>query len=185
MVGGTVGMAVALGAGIATAQAEETAEPIALEDRVALSELTAKPALDLVTTTTMMPVTDDTFASPFDSADTPDAVDVMDTDGDGLSDALEAELGTDPLNADTDGDGWSDGDEVRVFGTDPLDDLSNPDTVAAGPDDSPESPDSADTPPTPDSVDSQDSPDTPPTPDSPDTPDSPESVDSPDSSDTP
>lgn len=35
-----------------------------------------------------------------------------DSDGDGLTDAEEAELGTDPLKMDTDGDGFSDGVEV-------------------------------------------------------------------------
>lgn len=43
-----------------------------------------------------------------------------DSDGDGLSDELEGELGTDPYDPDTDGDGVSDGDEY-TFGTDPLD----------------------------------------------------------------
>lgn len=42
-----------------------------------------------------------------------------DTDGDGLSDGQEVKLGTNPLNPDTDGDGLSDGDEVRL-GTNPL-----------------------------------------------------------------
>jgi hypothetical protein len=51
----------------------------------------------------------------------------LDSDGDGLSDDVEAVLGTDPLNPDTDGDGLSDGDEVLI-GTDPL----NPDTDADG-----------------------------------------------------
>jgi hypothetical protein len=37
----------------------------------------------------------------------------VDTDGDGLSDAEEFMLGTDPLNPDTDGDGYSDFFEVR------------------------------------------------------------------------
>jgi len=32
-----------------------------------------------------------------------------DSDGDGLSDEEEAEIGTDPNNPDTDGDGFSDG----------------------------------------------------------------------------
>lgn len=41
-----------------------------------------------------------------------------DTDGDGLSDALEMALGTDPLDPDTDGDGINDGDEVDA-GSDP------------------------------------------------------------------
>ncbi len=48
----------------------------------------------------------------------------IDSDGDGLSDRREEELGTDPFNPDTDGDGLSDGEEVLKFGTDPL----NPDT---------------------------------------------------------
>ncbi|GAB1420215.1 hypothetical protein MASR2M15_03040 [Anaerolineales bacterium] len=43
-----------------------------------------------------------------------------DSDGDGLSDAKELELGTDPNIADTDEDGLSDGDEVRIWGTNPL-----------------------------------------------------------------
>lgn len=41
-----------------------------------------------------------------------------DSDGDGLSDAKEAELGTDPQDADSDDDGINDGDEVAL-GTDP------------------------------------------------------------------
>ena len=44
----------------------------------------------------------------------------VDTDGDGLTDAQEADLGTDPNSADTDGDGLSDGAEVNQYGTDPL-----------------------------------------------------------------
>jgi hypothetical protein len=41
-----------------------------------------------------------------------------DQDGDGLTDAKEAELGTDPNNADSDGDGLADGVEVEL-GTSP------------------------------------------------------------------
>lgn len=48
----------------------------------------------------------------------------LDSDGDGLYDWEEEELGTDPYNPDTDGDGLTDYEEVRVYGTDPL----NPDT---------------------------------------------------------
>jgi len=43
-----------------------------------------------------------------------------DTDGDGLSDRRETELGTDPAKADTDGDTVSDGDEVLKYRTNPL-----------------------------------------------------------------
>ncbi len=48
----------------------------------------------------------------------------LDSDGDGLFDWEENQLGTDPFNPDTDGDGLTDYEEVRVHKTDPL----NPDT---------------------------------------------------------
>jgi OOP family OmpA-OmpF porin len=48
----------------------------------------------------------------------------IDSDGDGLLDSEEAEIGTDPFDPDTDKDGLSDGEEVRIHHTDPL----NPDT---------------------------------------------------------
>lgn len=51
-----------------------------------------------------------------------------DSDGDGLSDRYEKEIGTDPLNPDTDGDGLTDGEEVLKYKTDPL----NPDTDGGG-----------------------------------------------------
>ena len=44
----------------------------------------------------------------------------FDSDGDGLTDVRERELGTDPFKADTDGDGVNDGLEVNVYGTNPL-----------------------------------------------------------------
>lgn len=45
---------------------------------------------------------------------------VLDSDGDGLGDEYEREIGTDPFDPDTDGDGVPDGVEVWT-GTDPLD----------------------------------------------------------------
>ena len=45
---------------------------------------------------------------------------VYDNDGDGLTNAEEAALGTDPNDADSDNDGTNDGDEVDC-GSDPLD----------------------------------------------------------------
>ncbi len=71
---------------------------------------------------TALPVTDKNIApeaaqipaaSPQPTAD-------IDTDGDGLTDAEELRLGTDPLNPDTDSDGLFDGEEVRIYRTDPL-----------------------------------------------------------------
>ena len=52
--------------------------------------------------------------------------DGTDSDGDGLSDAEEERLGTDPTNPDSDGDGILDGDEVTL-GTDP----NTPDAACA------------------------------------------------------
>ncbi len=48
-----------------------------------------------------------------------DPNDPTDTDGDGLTDSEEIELGTDTRSSDTDGDGFSDPDELND-GTDPL-----------------------------------------------------------------
>ncbi|WP_240360320.1 adventurous gliding motility protein AgmC [Pyxidicoccus caerfyrddinensis] len=59
----------------------------------------------------------------------------VDTDGDGLTDAEEVTLGTDPNNPDTDGDGLTDGLEVNVGDTDPLDDDSDDDGVMDGTED--------------------------------------------------
>ena len=51
-------------------------------------------------------------------------VESPDSDGDGLTDALEETLGTRPDKRDSDGDGVEDGDEYRRYRTDP----ANPDT---------------------------------------------------------
>ncbi len=48
------------------------------------------------------------------------AVAEPDADGDGLSDAEEAVLGSDPHNPDSDYDGLTDADEVRLTGTHPM-----------------------------------------------------------------
>lgn len=55
-----------------------------------------------------------------------------DADGDGLSDALELQLGTDPGSPDTDGDGLNDGDEVNLHHTDPLDQDTDGDDLPDG-----------------------------------------------------
>ena len=49
----------------------------------------------------------------------------LDSDGDGLSDAEEAELGSDPAVEDSDGDGWNDGVEHSYY-TDPVDPNDHP-----------------------------------------------------------
>lgn len=52
----------------------------------------------------------------------------VDSDGDGLTDAEEAELGTDANSADSDGDGLTDAEEINEYETDPM----NPDTDGDG-----------------------------------------------------
>ncbi len=49
-----------------------------------------------------------------------DAPVATDGDGDGLTDAEEDGLGTDPDDADSDDDGLTDGAEVNTYDTDPL-----------------------------------------------------------------
>ncbi len=58
------------------------------------------------------------LASPLFMLGCLDAFKSPDTDGDGLTDAEEEELGTDPEEEDTDGDGLDDGEEENL-GTDP------------------------------------------------------------------
>ena len=53
--------------------------------------------------------------------DNQDNNNVIDSDQDGLSDAEEKELGTDPNNVDSDDDGLFDREEVEIYETDPLD----------------------------------------------------------------
>lgn len=56
----------------------------------------------------------------------------LDSDGDGLLDSHEAEIGTDPYNPDTDDDGLSDGEEVNLYRTNPLDNDSDLDGLKDG-----------------------------------------------------
>ncbi|HMB65274.1 MAG TPA: CAP domain-containing protein, partial [Patescibacteria group bacterium] len=55
-----------------------------------------------------------------------------DSDGDGLTDWEEKELGTDPYSRDTDKDGLSDYEEVYIYGTDPKDSDTDKDGMSDG-----------------------------------------------------
>lgn len=57
-----------------------------------------------------------------------------DSDNDGLLDAQERTLGTNPRNPDSDGDGLTDGQEVNETGTNPLDRDSDDDGILDGAD---------------------------------------------------
>lgn len=66
----------------------------------------------------------DAVAMPGDYPESPPSaippqLNPVDSDGDGLSNADEQQMGTDPLNPDSDDDGVSDGNEVVIFKTDP------------------------------------------------------------------
>jgi hypothetical protein len=50
----------------------------------------------------------------------PEAVILIDSDNDGLTDEEEAILGTDPNSPDTDNDGLTDREETKVYNTDPM-----------------------------------------------------------------
>lgn len=75
-----------------------------------------------------IPVHLDEFPHDFDNDGLSDAEELLlgtdpalaDTDGDGLSDSDEIYAGTDPLNVDTDGDGLTDFEELHAYHTDPL-----------------------------------------------------------------
>ena len=56
----------------------------------------------------------------------------VDSDGDGLTNREERELGTDKSNPDTDGDGLKDGAEVKSHRTDPLNPDTDGDTLSDG-----------------------------------------------------
>lgn len=60
------------------------------------------------------------------------AIAANDSDGDGLSNALEAELGTFPNLADTDEDGLNDGEEIRIWNTEPLNRDTDGDNLSDG-----------------------------------------------------
>lgn len=57
---------------------------------------------------------------------------LVDSDGDGLGDGDERDLGTDPNDPDSDDDGLNDGDEVNTYNTNPLSQDTDNDTMPDG-----------------------------------------------------
>jgi len=116
------------GASSTTATPDAAADGAPVADTAIVDTATPPDTAAVDTATPPDTATDDTAADvpvePADAVDTsappePSA----DDDGDGLSNAEEAQIGTDPQNADTDGDTYSDYDEVYE-GKDPLDENS-------------------------------------------------------------
>ena len=64
--------------------------------------------------------------------ETATAVALLDDDRDGLTNAEESELGTNPDNDDSDNDGLTDGDEVNEYETDPTDSDTDDDGLTDG-----------------------------------------------------
>ena len=71
-------------------------------------------------------------ATMFQIAALTEAAEATDTDNDGLTDARETALGTDPNDADSDDDGLTDGAEVNTHMTDPNDADSDDDGLTDG-----------------------------------------------------
>lgn len=103
------------------------------------SVVDAVPDTGVTDTDTQTPDASDVPAVPAEAPAAPAAVvpvptvttnpaSLLDSDGDGLTNARELEVGTSVTKADTDGDGLGDREEVEVYGTDPR----NPDTDGDG-----------------------------------------------------
>jgi hypothetical protein len=69
--------------------------------------------------TTKPDATTNTPATTTPATTTSNPASLLDSDGDGLTNARELELGTSVTKSDTDGDGLGDREEVEVYGTNP------------------------------------------------------------------
>ena len=108
--------------GLATGEAAATTAPAAtpVVQAPAASPIAEPPVAN---ETPVAAITPDTAAADTTSetaepvATTVAPASDIDSDGDGLTDAAEAEINSDPASTDTDGDGLTDGDESLVYGT--------------------------------------------------------------------
>ena len=88
--------------------AEPASEPAPVTEPAPVAEAAPEPVADAAPAETSEPVAADTAVAT-----------ETDLDADNEPDALEADLGLDPSNADTDADGVADGDELNIYKTDP------------------------------------------------------------------
>src|SRR5215207_4056063 len=141
LTGGVQVTAAGEGAGIAVVSvgpivpslAQAAATPASGRRIVEAPDATATAAAPTPHMATPAPTTDEEASGPLAEDEAPvEIAGSVDNDGDGLDDASESELGTDPLLWDTDSDGFSDGEEVAA-GTDPLDPESVPVSADAAP----------------------------------------------------
>ena len=102
------------------------------EPEVASSSTLPTPVTQPPIDANVPPPTPVTGLPPTSTATTTAPVAEVDTDGDGLNDRRETELGTDPAKADTDGDGLSDGDETLKYRTNPVAKDTDGDTYEDG-----------------------------------------------------
>lgn len=111
--------------GNAGSAAAPTAVPV--EATVAPEE----PVTEEPTVAPEEPVTEEPTVAPEPPVEEPTAEpvpEVLDSDSDGIDDAYEVEIGTDPYNYDSDADGLGDGDEMYAYSTGVL----NPDSDGDG-----------------------------------------------------
>src|SRR5215203_2448762 len=120
------GIAVVTVGPIVPSLAQAAATPASGRRIVEVPDATATTAAQTPQIATPAPTTDEQASGPVAEDEAPvEIAGSVDSDGDGLDDATESELGTDPLLWDTDSDGVSDGEEVAA-GTDPFDPASFP-----------------------------------------------------------
>lgn len=122
--GGATYIAAHVGAKLASAATPAPSPTVAATPTATPSPTTEPPA---PTSTPEPTATATPAATP-----TTDPASAVDTDEDGLSDADEARLGTDPANPDSDDDGINDGNEVNVYKSDPLNLDTDGDTLYDG-----------------------------------------------------
>ncbi|MFC4359233.1 lamin tail domain-containing protein [Halobium salinum] len=113
----------------ATPEQTETAEPTETATETPEETTTPEPTTAEETTETPEETTAETPETTNEPTTEEPEPEPVDSDGDGLTDAEEKELGTDPNDPDTDGDKIWDGKEVDEYGTDPTEADSDGDGV--------------------------------------------------------